>query len=42
MGTSCPSLLKQCVGSLMSHIEVINMEGILRQGLWFIVLVRED
>ena len=27
-GTSCPTLFEQCVGSLTSHIELINMEGI--------------
>ena len=27
-GTSCPTLFKWCVGSLTSHIERINMEGI--------------
>jgi len=26
----------------MSHDEILNMEGIVRQGLWFIVLIQED
>ena len=32
-----------CVGSLItSHVEILNMEGIVRRGLRFIVLIRED
>ena len=40
--TSRPILFEQCVGALTSHIEVINMEGIVRRDLPFIVLIRED
>ena len=40
--TSRPTLFKQCVGSLTSHTELINMEGIVRRDLRFIVLIRED
>ena len=36
-GTSRPTLHEQCVGSL-----ILNMEGIVRQDLRFIVLIRED
>ena len=39
-GTLCPTLFEQCVGSLMSHIEFINMEE--RRDLRFIVLIRDD
>ena len=31
-GTSCPTLFEKCVGSLTSHIELINMEGICETG----------
>ena len=41
-GTSRPTLFEECVGSLTSHIEILNVEGILRRGLRFIVLIRED
>ena len=40
--TSRPTLFEECVGSLTSHIELINMEGIVRRDLRFIVLIRED
>ena len=40
--TSRPTLYEQCVGSLTSHVEMLNVEGIVRRGLWFIVLIRED
>ena len=40
--TSRPTLFEQCVGCLTSHIEVINMEGIVRRDLRFIVLIQED
>ena len=36
--TSYPTLFKYCVGSLMSHIELVNMEGIVRQDLRFTVI----
>ena len=32
LGTSCPTLLNLCVGSLMSHIELIKMKGICEMG----------
>ena len=41
-GTSRPTLYEQRVGSLTSHVEILNMEGIVRRGLRFIVLIRED
>ena len=41
-GTSRPTLYEQRVGSLTSHVEILNMEGIVRGGLRFIVLIRED
>ena len=41
-GASRPTLYEQCVGSLTSDFEILNMEGIVRQGLRFIVLIRED
>ena len=31
-GTSCRTLLEWCVGSLTSHIELMNMEGICKTG----------
>ena len=31
--TSRPTLFEQCVGPLTSHIELINMEGIVRRDL---------
>ena len=31
--TSRPTLFEECVGSLTSHIELINMEGIVRRDL---------
>ena len=40
--TSRPTLFEECVGSLASHIELINMEGIVRRELRFIALIRED
>ena len=40
-GTSRPTLFEQCLSSLTSHI-LLNMEGIVRRGLRFIVLIRED
>ena len=33
--TSRPTLYEQCVGSLTSHVEILNMEGIVRRGLRF-------
>jgi len=30
------------MGSLTSHIELINMEGIVKRDLRFIVIIRED
>ena len=42
LGISCTSLLEWCVGSLTSHIDLINMEGIVRWGLQFTVLIHED
>ena len=37
-----PTLYEQRVGSLMSHVEILNMEGIVRRGLMvYIVLIRE-
>ena len=41
-GTSHPTLFEYCVGSLTSHVELLNMEGIVRRDLSFIVLIRED
>ena len=41
-GTSRPTLYEQCVGTLTSHVEILNMEGIVRRGLRFTVLIRED
>ena len=41
-GTSRPTLYEQRVGSLTSHVEMLNLEGIVRRGLRFIVLIRED
>ena len=41
-GTSRPTLFEYCVGSLTFHVEILNMEGTLRRGLRFIVLIRED
>jgi len=32
-GTSCPTLLEWCVGSLTAHIELISMEGVCEMGL---------
>ena len=32
-GTLRPTLYEQRVGSLMSHIEILYMEGIVRRGL---------
>ena len=40
--TSRPTLFEKCVDSLTSHIELINMEGIVSRDLRFIVLIRED
>ena len=40
--TSRPTLFEESVVSLTSHIELINMEGIVRRDLLFIVLIRED
>ena len=40
--TSRATLFEQCVGSLTSPIELINMESIVGQDLRFIVLIRED
>ena len=40
--TSRPTLFEKCVGSLTSHIRILNMEGIVRRDLRFIVLIRED
>ena len=37
--TSRPTLFEEYVGSLMSHIEFINMEVIVRLDLQFTVLV---
>ena len=31
-GTSCPTFLKECAGSLTSHIEVMDMESICETG----------
>ena len=42
LGTSRPTLYEQCVGSLTSQAEILNMEGIVRRGLRLIVLIRED
>ena len=41
-GTSCPTLFEQCDGSLTLPVDILNMEGSVRQGLRFIVLIRED
>ena len=41
-GTSRPTLFEECVGSLTSHTGILNMEGIVRRDLRFIVLIRED
>ena len=41
-GTSRPTLFEECVGSLTSHIRILNMEGIVRRDLQFIVLIQED
>ena len=40
-GTSRPTLFELCLGSLTSHIS-LNMEGIVKQGPWFIVLIQKD
>ena len=40
-GTSGPTLFEKCLGSLTSHIS-LNMGGIVRRGLRFIVLIREQ
>ena len=40
--TTSPTLFQQCGGSLTSHIELINIEGIVRRDLRFIVLIREE
>ena len=37
--TSRPTLFEECVVSFMSHIELINMEVIVRLDLQFTVLV---
>ena len=37
-----PNTFRIVCGSLTSHIELINMEGIVRRDLRFIVLIRED
>ena len=41
-GTSRPTLFEECVGSLTSRTGILNMEGIVRRDLRFIVLIRED
>ena len=33
-GTSRPTLYEQCVSSLTSHVEILNMEGIVRDGAY--------
>ena len=33
-GTSRSTLYEQCVGSLTSHVEILNMEGIVRDGAY--------
>ena len=40
--TSCPTLLDWCVSSLTSHIELINIESIVRRDLRLTVFIRED
>ena len=40
-GTSHPTLFELCLGSLTSHIS-LNMEGIVKQSLWYIVLIQRD
>ena len=42
-GTTCPTLYEECVGSLTSHRFFITcVQGLVRRGLRFIVLIRED
>ena len=41
-GTSRPTIFEECVGSLTSHIGVLNMEDIVRRDLRSIVLIREN
>ena len=41
-GTTCPTLYKECVGSLTSHRFLSHVQGLVRRGLWFIILIQED
>ena len=42
LGTSCPTVFEQCVGSLTSYIERMNKKVFVRQDLRYIVLIREE
>ena len=41
-GTRCPTLYEESVGSLTSHRFLLYVQGLVRRGLRFIVLIRED
>ena len=40
--TSRRTFFEWCGGSLTSHVDILNVEGTVRRGLRFIVLIRED
>ena len=40
--TSRRTLFEWCGDCLTSHVDILNMEGTMRRGLRFIVLIRED
>ena len=42
-GTTCPTLYEEYVGSLTSHrFFLLHVQGLVRRGLQFIILIQED